>query len=330
MLVLFYYLNSQVLFFTCQEIFLKSYSCKTYPNSMAEYSFDSQGIFVALLFIALSLFIFSLKKLISQAPPLPPGPPSWPFISAVAHLRHPKTDHLTLASLAQTYGPLLHIKLGSRHLIVGSSPAAAAAILKANDRLLSGRGVPLVVPKTPAQIENLSFWADTTSDRWRSLRTLCRAELFTAKALQRSARVREEKAAALVAALRSGEGGAAVDVGKMVFDTVVNISSNAYFSEDVAIGFGENPMARILRGILECFVAPNLSDLYPILGPLDVQGLRRKYMKCSKEMWGIWEPIVRERRVMKELRNQDFLDILISKGFGDDQINHLLEVWILL
>lgn len=293
---------------------------------MAEYSFDSQAILFAILSIALSLFIFSLKKLKSHAPPLPPGPPSWPIISAVAHLRHSKLNHLSLASLAQTYGPLLHIKLGSRHLIVGSSPAAAAAILKSNDRLLSGRGVPLVLPRTPAQIEKLSFWADSTSDGWRSLRALCRAELFAAKALQRSARVKEEKAAALVAALRSGEEGVAVDVGKMVFDTVVNMSSNTYFSKDLAIGFGENPMAGILKGIGESFAASNLSDLYPILGGLDPQGLRRKYMKCSKEMWGIWEAIVRERRVMKELRNQDFLDILISKGFGDEQINHLLEV----
>lgn len=294
---------------------------------MAEYSFDSQGFF---LFIALSLFIFifSLKKLKSQAPPLPPGPPSWPIFSTITHLLLPKTDHLSLASLAQTYGPLLHIKLGARHLIVGFSPAAAAAILKANDRILSGRGVPHVVPKTPAQIEKLSFWADSTSDHWRNLRTICRAELFAAKALQRSALVREDKAAALVAELRTkSREGAVANVGKMVFDTVVNISSNAYFSEDVVIGFGENPIAGILGGIGESFDAPNLADLYPILGGLDLQGLRRKYMKCSKKMWGIWEPIVKERRkIMSELRNQDFLDILISRGFGDDQINHLLEV----
>ncbi|XP_047943125.1 (S)-N-methylcoclaurine 3'-hydroxylase-like protein [Salvia hispanica] len=280
---------------------------------------DGINLLIIILLITILLF-FLIKK--SEAPPLPPGPNPWPIIGTINHLLTHKPFHISLANLAQTHGPLMHIKLGTQHLIVGSSPAAAAEILKANDRHLSGRFVPHVVPRTPAQIHTMSFWADSTSPHRKSLRALCRAELFAAAALERSGRAREEKAAELVAELRLKRG--VVNVEEMVLATVVNMFSNVYFSRDLVVGFGENPMADVLKGIGEAFDAKDLSDLYPFFRVLDPRGLRRKYMECSKRMWGIWEPIVKERRV-SELKHGDFLDTLISRGFGDDQINHLLE-----
>ncbi|KAH6818201.1 hypothetical protein C2S51_001804 [Perilla frutescens var. frutescens] len=291
-------------------------------------SFDSQEIVMIIFFLALPLLLIIFKKSLikyqSDDPPLPPGPKSWPILSTINHLLHPKTDHISLSHLSQTYGPLMHINLGSQHLIVASSPAAALEVLKANDRVLSGRYAPSSLPKTPAQTDTLSFWADSTSAHWKNLRTVCRVELFTAKALERSARIRAEKAAEMVAELmvKSKEGGGvAVDVEKMVFETVVNMSSNAYFSKDIDVA----QVAEILRGIGEIFSATNLSDLYPFLGVLDLQGLRRKYMGISMKMWELWKPILEERRERMDLRGTDFLDTLISRGFGDEQINHLLE-----
>lgn len=283
-------------------------------------SWDSQGIVSTILLIFLPLIFFTFKKLIkSQAPPLPPGPKSWSLISTT--MNH--TNYLHLANLSQTYGPLMHFSLGTQRLIVASSPAAAAEILKTNDRVLSGRATPHAVPKTPAQTDTLSFWADTTSQHWKNLRAVTRTELFTAKALERCARVREEKAAEMVAEMRK-KGGAVANVEQMVFAAVVNMSSNVYFSRDVEVG-DQNPMSEILLGIGGIFATANLSDSFPFLGVLDVQGLRRRYMELSMKMWELWKPIVKERRELSELRQQDFLDYLICKGFGDDQINHLLE-----
>ncbi|KAL1559801.1 (S)-N-methylcoclaurine 3'-hydroxylase-like protein [Salvia divinorum] len=300
---------------------------------MAEYFLNLEGnginLLIIILLIAIPLFFlfFAIKKLKkSEDPPLPPGPNPWLIIgtiiisSVLTHIPF----HISLTNLARTYGPLMHIKLGTQHLIVGSSPDAVVEILKVNDRQLSGRFVPHILPKTPTQIDTMSFWADSTSHHRKSLRALCRAELFAATALDRSARVRDEKAAELVTELRLKQGMNMMNVEEMVFATVVNMSSNAYFSRDVVVGFGENPMADILKGIGEAFEAKNLPDLYPFLRVLGFHGVRRKYMECSMKMWGIWEPIVNERRV-SELKHFDFLDTLISRGFGDDQINHLLE-----
>ncbi|XP_047943114.1 corytuberine synthase-like [Salvia hispanica] len=292
---------------------------------MDEYFLNLEGNGINLLTITLliAIALFFLLKKSEAAPPLPPGPNPWPIIGNINHLLTHKPLHISLANLAQTHGPIMHIKLGTQHLIVGSSPAAAAEILKANDRHLSGRFVPHAVPRTPAQIDTMSFWANSTSRHWKSLRALCRAELFAAAALDRNGRAREEKAAELVAEMRLKRG--VVNVGEMVWATMVNMFSNVYFLRDLVVGFGENPMADVLKGIGEAFDAKDLSDLYPFLRVFDPRGLRRIYMECSKRTWGIWEPIVRERRV-SELKHCDFLDTLISRGFGDDQINHLLEL----
>lgn len=290
---------------------------------------DSEGILIMILFLVLSLLFFIFKQLKSQSPPLPPGPTSWPILGTINHLLKPM-NHVALANLAQSYGPLMHLRLGTQHLFVGSSPAAAVEILKSNDRVLSARAVPHSVPLTVSEINKMSFWADTISDHWKNIRTICRTELFSTKGLESQAKLREEKVVEMVEKLRSKEG-VVTNVQQMVFATVVNMFSNVFFSKDV-IGleeeFAYNQVKGFVRGIIGALSSPNLSDLYPFLGKLDPQGLRKKHREFSMRMWELWEPIVKERRDSDkgDLSKHDFLDNLFSRGFADDQINKCFEV----
>ncbi|KAK4435274.1 putative (S)-N-methylcoclaurine 3'-hydroxylase isozyme 2 [Sesamum alatum] len=300
---------------------------------MAEPFLDSAQtptLLLPLLLLPLLYCIIS-KYFINKpnTPPLPPGPTPCPIF----HLLNPIT-HVSLAELSQTYGPLMRLKLGTETLVVASSPAAAMEILKTNDRTFSARTVPHAVPLTVAEIERISFWGDALSDHWKNVRAICRAELFSAKSLEAQRRLWEEKAAAMVGSLRAEEG-AAVDLGRVVFATVVNVFGNVLFSEDV-VGVEEerrwSEVKGLLRGIIAAISAPNLGDFYPLfLGKFDPHGLRKKHRETSVRMWGLWERVVRERRRQRsaaeaELRNRDFLDVLISRGFTDHQINKLFEV----
>ncbi|KAG8362630.1 hypothetical protein BUALT_BualtUnG0056600 [Buddleja alternifolia] len=107
----------------------------------------------------------------------------------------------------------------------------------------------------------------------------------------------------MVEFLRLNEG-IDVNVHQIVFATVLNMFSNVLFSKDV-VGLDEE---------LGC-------------NKFDVQGLRKKHREMSMKMCALWETIVEERRKMGKdgLRDQDFLDTLIYKGFTDDQINKLFE-----
>ncbi|XP_052171729.1 (S)-N-methylcoclaurine 3'-hydroxylase isozyme 1-like [Diospyros lotus] len=278
-----------------------------------------------LLFPLLLLFLKHFKaSFLSNKPQLPPGPKPWPILGNILHMG--KTPHVTLARFAQTYGPLISLRLGTQVLIVGSSPVVAAEILKTHDRIMSARYVPHAAPFKSPERNYLSLGlAAECNDAWKHLRTICRTELFSAKALQSQACSTEKKVMEMVEYLNSKEG-MVVKLGEVVFATVFNMLSNVLLSRDLmrlAEGCMDGGMKGVIRELMEVVSAPNLSDFYPIFGPLDLQGLNKKWMKLLKKLHTIWEPIIQERRERKQGQG-DFLDALIDDGFSDDQINQLL------
>ncbi|KAF9616892.1 hypothetical protein IFM89_032854 [Coptis chinensis] len=139
--------------------------------------------------LALPLLFLILKQIKSPSN-LPPGPFPWPIIGNILNMGN--KPHISLARLAKAYGPLISLRLGTQLVVVGSSQAAATEILKTHDRILSARCVPHVIPVYPDQIHLSMAWVDC-SDQWKYLRTLCRTELFSAKAIASQASVRDKK-----------------------------------------------------------------------------------------------------------------------------------------
>ncbi|KAK6936408.1 Cytochrome P450 [Dillenia turbinata] len=277
------------------------------------------------ILLFLTIIFLALKHKSSKVPPLPPGPRPWPIIGNLPSIDN--KPHLSLTHLAQTYGPLISLRLGSQLIVVGSSPEAAAEILKTHDRLLSGRYVPHALYARRPDQSHTSFWTDCT-DQWKFLRTLCRSELFGPKMIEAQSILREEKVQEMVEYLCSKEG-QPVQISQVVFASMFNILGQVFFTRDF-IGFNEGKesgsMSRLMRELSEFWASPNISDLYPILGGLDLQGLSRKSDVCVGKICGAWQNIIEKRRENKGInaeRHKDFLDVLLDNEFSDDQINHL-------
>ncbi|KAI7745400.1 hypothetical protein M8C21_015097, partial [Ambrosia artemisiifolia] len=234
---------------------------------------------------------------------LPPGPRPWPIIGNLHQVG--KNPHVSTALLAQEHGALISLRLGSQVLIVASSPEAAMGILKSQDRFLSSRFVPnafhtYYLPYT-------LIWSQDCNENWRSLRTLCRAEMFSGKAL---------------------ESQSIVNIEEVIFTTMFNTLSNIFFGKDFldlkdehgsASGLKEKLFQTLVNGL-----APNVSDFFPILQRLDLQGLRKENLKHIKDIFSSWEGIINERRLaLATQKGECFLDRLIENGFSDDQINML-------
>ncbi|KAJ9139918.1 hypothetical protein P3X46_030610 [Hevea brasiliensis] len=275
-------------------------------------------------------FIFIILKLLSSSSskrqPLPPGPKAWPIVGNLLHIG--KMPHISMANHAKAHGPLISLRLGTRVLIVGSSPMAATEILKTNDRFLSGRCVPKANPYRSQELDRISLvWAPHCTEGWKSLRALCRTELFSAKAIESQASMREKKVAQMVKFLESRQG-KVVDIGEVVFTTVFNTLSNLLFSKDF-IGLEDKGVASGLKNLIwkmmELGTTPNIADFYPILAGLDPQGLRRKSLKYIQEMFAVWGIYIKERRQKhgQDAPKNDFLDVFLANGFQDDQINWL-------
>lgn len=276
--------------------------------------------------LPLIFFIFKVSKS-SKITQLPPGPTPWPVLGNIFHMGN--MPHITLTNFAKTYVPLMSLRLGTKLLVVGSSPSAAIKILKTHDRIMSGRHVPNAVPSKGSDLDKTSMgWTSECNNGWRYLRTLCRNELFSGKVLESQACLRGKKVMELVEFLRSKEG-QVVNLGELVFATVLNMLSNVLISKDMVSLEKETEdggMRNLVRGIVESISAPNISDFYPILGKLDLQGLRKRVLDLMTRTRSYWEPILEERRNSRESGSssqQDFLEILLDNGFTNDRIHQL-------
>ncbi|KAH7557592.1 hypothetical protein JRO89_XS11G0186900 [Xanthoceras sorbifolium] len=115
--------------------------------------------------------------------------------------------HVTLAQVAKAYGPLISLHLGTQLVIVGSSPAAATAILRTHDRELSGRKVPFALFLREPKLNRVPLaWTFKCNEEWKSFRTLMKSELFTSKKIDNQSIIREKKVHEMVEYLASKEG----------------------------------------------------------------------------------------------------------------------------
>ncbi|XP_058085620.1 probable (S)-N-methylcoclaurine 3'-hydroxylase isozyme 2 [Magnolia sinica] len=278
--------------------------------------------FLPLLF--LFFVIAFLRPTFKRHKNLPPGPQPWPILGNLLQLGN--KPHATLAHMARIYGPLISVRLGAKLLIVASSPSAAADVLKTQDRLLSARDVP----HTYRIKDYISFslpFAYECDDRWKALRTICKTELFTTRMLDFQTHLREKKVSEVIGFIFSKEG-EAMEMGEMAFAAVFNIIGNVVFSRDVLqLGDDSKKSASGLKHdisrLLELGLAPNLADLYPVLGSMDIQGLNREATVFIKRLYDIWEEFIRERRAAGYDGGDakgDFLDVLLCAGYEDLQI----------
>ncbi|KAJ4842802.1 hypothetical protein Tsubulata_037925 [Turnera subulata] len=255
----------------------------------------------------------------SKRKPLPPGPKGWPILGNLLQIG--KLPHLSMAKFSEIYGPLISVKLGSRVVVVASSPATATEILKTHDRTLATRLVPDVLRNGEVDLNHMGLlFGPECSDGWKALRALCRTELFSVKAVESQATLREKKVGEMVKHLERKEGNV-VNIGELVFGVVYNILGNVIFSRDLVELEGDEGASGAFKTLtsnsVHLAVTPNVSDLYPFLARFDLQGLRRKMTKYYKEFCAIWEPIVKERReslVMGASKRDDFLDVFLANG----------------
>ncbi|XP_049363609.1 corytuberine synthase-like [Solanum verrucosum] len=167
----------------------------------------------------------------------------------------------------------MSLRLGTQCLVVGSSSSAAIEILKTHDRILSGRHVPNAIPAKRSDLDKIPMgWTSECHNEWRYLRTLCRTELFSGKVLESQAYMREKKVMELVEFLRSKEG-QVVNIGELVFATVLNMLSIVLICKDM-VNFEkeieDGGIKNLIRGLMEVVSAPNVADFYPVLGKLDL------------------------------------------------------------
>nr|BAP94456.1 flavonoid 3'-hydroxylas [Eustoma grandiflorum] len=266
-----------------------------------------------------SLLIYAILKLLrreNRRPSLPPGPKPWPIIGNLPHLG--TKPHQTLAAMAKTYGPLMHLKLGFVDVVVAASASVAEQFLKKHDANFSNRPPNSGAKHIAYNYQDLVF--APYGPRWRLLRKICSVHLFSAKALDDFQHVRQEEVGILTRSIASA-GENPINLGQLLGVCTTNALARVMLGRRV---FGDgsggvDPQADEFKSmVVEIMVlagAFNLGDFIPALDWFDLQGITAKMKKVHARFDAFLDAILEEHKSNGSRgakQHVDLLSMLIS------------------
>jgi hypothetical protein len=231
---------------------------------------------------------------------LPPGPKPFPVIGNLLELG--EKPHKSLSKLAKAHGPIMILKLGKVTTIVISSADIAKEVLQTHDRLLADRTIPDAIRVYNSEEYSLP-WIPISA-RWRNVRKICSGELFANRILDANEDIRHKKAQELLAETHQcGLTGEAVDIGKAVFKTTLNLLSNTIFSVDLAGKDSDKAGAlkELIWNVMKEAANPNLADFFPVLKKVDPQGIRRRMAGHDRMIKGLFDGMINQRLQLRKV-----------------------------
>jgi cytochrome P450 len=214
----------------------------------------------------------------------------------------------------------MSLHLGTVTTVVASSPEVAREILQRHDAVFATRSVPDAI--IDAHGRSSVAWMPSSSPSWRALRKVMARELFAPHRLDALRHLRRDKVRQLVDHVgRIAGEGAAVQVGRAAFATMLNLISRTIFSRDLTNLDDDRGESRefqeVVTELMEAAGSPNLSnsDVYPAFAPADLQGCRRRAAKVIARLHRVFDEEIDRRlhdRKSGQSRKNDLLDLLLD------------------
>ncbi|KAG8043315.1 hypothetical protein GUJ93_ZPchr0009g1398 [Zizania palustris] len=252
---------------------------------------------------------------------LPPGPKPWPIIGNLNLIG--ALPHRSIHELSKRYGPLMSLRMGSFHAVVGASAETARFFLKTHDVAFVGR------PKTAAGKYTAYNYSDITwspyGAYWRQARKMCLTELFSAKRLASYEYIRREEVHALLVGLHAASG-RVITLRDYLSTASMNVITRMVLGKVVQEGGPVKSLAQFKWMLEELFFLNgvfNIGDLIPWLDWLDLQGYVRRMKKVGKMLDQLFEHIVDKHRQRlyqegKAFVAKDMVDVLLQ--LADDSV----------
>ncbi|KAL5213549.1 hypothetical protein ABZP36_024396 [Zizania latifolia] len=196
----------------------------------------------------------------------PPGPRPLPIAGNLLDLRGDNLHH-RLASLAHAHGPVMMLRLGVITTVFVSSRDAAWEAFTKHDRRLAARTVP-DTRRALAHSERSMVWLPSCDPMWKTLRGVAASHVFSPRSLSAARGARERKVQDMVSCFRR-RALQEVIIGHVLYHGMFDLLSTVLFSVDVHANLRE-----LLEDIVALLAKPNVSDFFPLLRPLDLQGFR--------------------------------------------------------
>ncbi|CAM8882332.1 unnamed protein product [Rhodiola kirilowii] len=296
---------------------------------------DSLASMLCLLLALTSTLIYIAKTIKRRRTNLPPGPQALPLIGNLHQLG--LKPHKSLSKLAETYGPIMTLKLGQVTTIIISNASVAKQVLQKQDQAFANRSIPDSI--LACDHNKLSVAWIPLSPKWRELRRICYSHIFSSQKMEAFELTRHHKVHELIAQLgRSAASGEAVLFGDKIFKTLLNLLSSIFVSCDI-VAESESDVGKefreSFRSIMELAGKPNFVDYFTWLKRVDPQRIRAQMTPHFAKMLSFSDSIIGQRLRQREengsvFESIDVMDALInimqdssSPELTRNDINHL-------
>nr|UVC58032.1 CYP706G29 protein [Isodon rubescens] len=255
-----------------------------------------------------------------KAPPLPPGPRGVPVLGYLPFVSSDMLQQFT--DLSHEFGPIYKLRLGSKLAVVITSPTLIKQVVRDQDPIFSHRDVTAAGSAFSRDAKDLVF--APPDSRWRAIRKVLVSETQSGSGLNASYELRKEQLRKAIRDVYSRIG-QSVELGELAFQTEFNLMMNLLWG---GIDFGTESHRlgaefKVLASKLSDLLAkPNVSDLFPLLAKLDLQGVKKQMLRVVDSIDGVLEDFISEHEKssgdqVKEGR-KDFVQILLELKEKED------------
>nr|GMD75961.1 cytochrome P450 CYP82D47-like [Ipomoea batatas] len=236
----------------------------------------------------------------------PEVPGAWPIIGHLHLLAGRKTPtHLILASMADKYGPIFRMRLGSQPLVVVSDSKIAKECFTAKDKELATR------PKFLAS--EIMGYNYSIIEMLRKVR-----ESHVRKAIKRTfdhwSHNKDPTSGAVV-----------VEMKQWFSRLIMNLSIAMLFGEEEVAE--ESQLLKSISRLFELFGETLVSDFIPWLRWMDLGGYEKAMRKTAEEIDCAADRWLKEHRTKRNLKSkeeEDFMDAMLSHFDASSNQTHPL------
>ncbi|XP_038906861.1 labd-13Z-ene-9,15,16-triol synthase, chloroplastic-like [Benincasa hispida] len=299
-----------------------------------DYSNGDKQTSTAVLLIFVFVFALLWLRPKFRRPSLPPGPRGLPLVGYLPFLSG--NLHHTFADLAQIYGPIFKLRLGTKLCVVLSSPSSVNEALHHQETVLDNRDSTISALLATYGGADILFSQDEGD--WKKLRKIFTRKMLSKSNLDASYSLRRKEVRKVIkGAFESA--GSPINIGKLgFFATVKSVMAMTWGGSGGLIGMDEADLEAKFREVVDELMilvgTPNLSDLFPVLGRFDLQGIARKMKKVMNVFYEILNSAIEEQRKMggHGVERRGFLQCLLefkdsedsSESITDNQLKGLL------
>ncbi|PWA78703.1 cytochrome P450 [Artemisia annua] len=237
----------------------------------------------------------------NAAPSLPPGPRSLPIVGFLPFLG--SEPHKQFTKMAETYGPIFKVYLGSQLNILISSPELAKEMFRDQDENFSNRNPGIATSIISYGVQDL-VWSDYNST-WRNLRKILVQEVLNNKSLQETGSFRRDEVRKTIKNVFT-KIGTNISINELSFSTEANVlTSMIWGNSSVEEAKDGGQFHLTISKIFGLLTKPNVSDFIPSLAWLDLQGVARDMKRELQRMDQIITRIINNRIESNSRRSKD-------------------------